>query len=214
MANRSELLNDSEQAMRLMLDGRLSTSWTAIPAIVTSVNLAKMTLEAQPAIQGVVTDENGAEQLVNLPVLVDVPITYPSAGGFTITFPITPGDEVLIIFSSRCIDAWWQSGEVSRPMEARMHDLSDGFAIPGPKSQPKVISGISSANLQIRKNDGTSYIEITPAGKINLVAPAGVEITGNLKVSGTVIGGPLNTSLTTHVHSGVTTGGGSTTGPV
>jgi hypothetical protein len=164
--DRAQLLNDAEEAMRLVLDGRQSCIWTAMPGIVQSVDRSAMTCEVQPAIQGTVEDETGATQSVNLPLLVDVPIVFPSAGGFTITMPLAVGDEVLVIFASRCIDAWWQSSGVQRPMEMRMHDLSDGFAIPGPHSKPKVISGISATDLEIRNNAGTTYLSITSGGKI------------------------------------------------
>lgn len=208
MGNRDQLLNDQEEAMRVVLDGRQSGLWTAMPCIVTSVDFTAMTLEAQPAIQGVVEDENGVKRLVNLPVLVDVPIVFPSAGGFTITLPIAVGDEVLVVFASRCIDAWWQSGGINKPAEARMHDLSDGFAIPGPRSQPNVITGISSTGAQIRNDAGSTYIEIAADGKIKLVAPTGIEVTGDLEVTGKISAtvdvevpvGPLKVSLLTHTH--------------
>jgi len=223
--DRSQLLNDPEQALRLALDGRQSTMWTALPCIVQSVDLSAMTIEAQPTIQGTVFNEDGSTQSVNLPLLVDVPIVFPSAGGFTITLPIKVDDEVLVVFASRCIDAWWQSGGVQRPMEARMHDLSDGFAIPGPKSQPKKISGISSTGAQIRNDAGTTYIEIAADGKIKLVSPSEIDVTGNFKVTGaltvtgtiaatsTVTGNTATTpiSLTTHTHISATPG--NPTGP-
>lgn len=195
MSDRAQLYNDAEEAQRLVLDGRQATIWTAIPGIVQSVNFSAMTVEVQPSIQGTIENENGTIQSVNLPLLVDVPIVFPSAGGFTITFPIVVGDEVLVVFSSRCIDAWWQSGGIQRPMEARMHDLSDGFAIPGPRSQPRVVPGISNSAMQIRNDAGTSYIEIDDDGKINLVSPSEVnltapivKVTGGLIIDGTVTG--------------------------
>lgn len=222
MANRAELLNDGEEAQRLILDGRQSRMWTALPGIILSVDLEAMTCVVQPAIQGTVEDENGALRLVDLPQLADVPIVFPSAGGFTITMPIAAGDEVLVVFASRCIDAWWQLGAnddgVSlgrRPMEARMHDLSDGFALPGPRSQPRVIDDISSDSVQIRNDEGTAYVEITADGKIRLVSGEGIEVDGDLSVTGDietdgaieaggdVVGGALTApiSLTTHVHT-------------
>lgn len=163
---RDQLLNDPEQAQRLILDGRLSGLWTAMPCIVDKVDLAAMTIEAQPAIQGTVEDETGATTPVNLPLLVDVPIVFPSAGGFALTFPIAVGDEVLVVFAARCIDAWWQSGGIQRPMEMRMHDLSDGFAIPGPKSQPNVLGVISATDVELRNAAGTAFISIGADGKI------------------------------------------------
>lgn len=209
--DRRGLLNDPEETQRLILDGRQSTMWSAMPAIVTKVNLVAMTIECQPAIQGTITDENNVTTYVNLPKLVDVPIVFPSAGGFTITFPIAIDDEVLVVFASRCIDAWWQSGGIGKPIEARMHDLSDGFAMPGPKSQPNVLPGISSTDLQIRNKAGTSFISLKANGNVQITAPT-VNITGNLVVSGEVTG--ALTPLSTHVHGGVTAGGASTGVPI
>lgn len=193
--------------------------WTAMPGIVEAVDFSTMTCTVQPAIQGIITDQNGKDTFVNLPLLVMVPIVFPSAGGFTITMPLKINDEVLVVFSSRCIDSWWQSGGIQVPAEQRMHDLSDGFCIPGPKSVPHKISNISSTALQIRNNAGTSYVEISATGQINLVSTTKVtmtapevDLTGNLIVTGDVVA--LGVSLTTHIHSGVTTGPGDSGPPV
>jgi hypothetical protein len=226
--NVDQILNDKETALRYALDGRQAQIWTAMPAIVTKVNLTAMTLECQPAIKGVQSNEDGSTTYVNLPVLLDVPICFPSAGGFTLTLPIAIGDEVLVIIANRCIDGWWQLGGIQVPIESRMHDLSDGFAIPGPRSQPRVVLNISATNAQLRNDAGTTYIEITPTGKINLVAPSGIGLTGPLTLTGalavtgaiTATGEVTAKSLTTpvalstHIHSGVTTGSGDTGAPV
>lgn len=164
--DRAQLLNDAEEAMRLALDGRQSCIWTALPGIIQSVDFDAMTCEVQPAIKGSIEDENGAIELVNLPLLTDVPICFPNSNGFILTFPLAAGDEVLVVMASRCIDAWWQSGGVQKPMEARMHDLSDGFAIPGPRSQARLIDGISSSEVQLRNAAGTVYLSLTAGGKI------------------------------------------------
>lgn len=177
--------------MRLVLDGRQSSMWTAMPAIVQSVDFDAMTCEVQPAIQGTIEDENGNRQSVNLPLLVDVPICFPNAGGFILTFPMASGDEVLVVMASRCIDAWWQSGGIQRPMEARMHDLSDGFAIPGPRSQPRVIDSISSTEVQLRNSAGDTYLSITPGGKIGFK-----NASTDLKTILTGLESALNTFLT------------------
>lgn len=161
MIDRSQLLNDAETSIRLAMDGRQATIWTAIPCIVESVNLTAMTLEAQPAIKGTIQLEDGTVESVDLPLLGDVPICFPSGGGFTLTFPIEAGDEVLVVFASRCIDSWWQSGGIGKPLELRMHDLSDGFAIPGPKSIPNVLPIISSSSAQLRNRLGTTYIQVS-----------------------------------------------------
>lgn len=209
--NAVQLLNDNEEAMRQVLSGWQVGMWTALPGIVLSVNMAAMTCEVQPTIQAVVQNENNELVQTDLPPFPNVPIVFPSAGGFSITFPVAVGDEVLVVFSSRCIDAWWQLGGVQQAMEARMNDLSDGFAIPGPRSQPRVLSGISTTALQIRNDANTARIEIAANGAITIVSPTGVAITGNLVVSGQVTAGSI--PLSTHKHTGVTTGAGVTGGP-
>jgi Phage protein Gp138 N-terminal domain len=173
MEDPRQYLNDQEEGMRLAMEGKQAGVWTAMPAIVTSVNLEKMTLDATIAIQGRYENPDGSISWVNIQPIQDVPICFPSGGGFTITMPIAVDDEVLLVFAARCIDAWWQSGGTGNlPMEYRMHDLSDGFAIPGPKSIPKTISGISATDLQIRNNAGTTYLSITAAGKIGFTNAA------------------------------------------
>ena len=221
MASRSEILNDEQEALRLAMDGRLSSVWTAMPGIVESVDLSAMTISVQPAIQGQIQKPDGSYEYVNLPLLVDVPIVFPRAGGFILTLPIKAGDEVLVVFASRCIDSWWQSGSVGVPMEYRMHDLSDGFAIPGPSSQPKKVSSISSSAAQLRNEAGDIFLEIGASGVKIKAATTTIEgnlvVTGNVtavNVTGTtgVVSG--SQAFNTHRHNGVSTGSGTSGTPV
>jgi predicted transcriptional regulator len=132
-----------------------------------------------------------------------------------LTFPVKAGDEVLIVFASRCIDSWWQSGGVQVPIEERMHDLSDGFAILSPTSQPKKLSSVSTSNAQLRTESGGTYIEVTPNGKIRLIAEAEIELAApSIKINGAVtqVGGVNidGKAFGTHQHSDPQ---GGTTGP-
>lgn len=197
MASRTEILNDEQEALRLAMDGRLSSVWTALPGIIQKVDYEKRTCEVQPSIQGRTQNSDGSYQFVNLPLLVDVPIVMPSAGGFTLSLPIKADDEVLVVFASRCIDSWWQSGGVGIPMEHRMHDLSDGFAIPGPRSQAKT-TPLHATNARLTSDDGATYVELTPT----TIKMKAVTITaeGNLVVTGNVTA--VNVSGTTGVSSG------------
>lgn len=216
---RTERLNDIEESLRLALEAERAGIWTALPAIVVAANLAAQTVSAQPTIQGTITGPDGVARNVNLPLLVDVPIVWPRAGGFALTFPVAAGDEVLIVFASRCIDSWWQSGGIGAPAEVRMHDLSDGFAILAPTSQPKRLGGVSSSNVQLRDSAGSTFVEITPSGAVNIVAATSINLTApSIKFHGEVQqdGGALvSNGITygTHKHTGVQTGGGTSGGP-
>lgn len=174
-----ERINEPEEAQRAALDGRQARIRTAMPGIVTAVDLARQTVSVQPAIQGQQDFPDGSTESVNLPMLVDVPIVWPRAGGFALTFPVKTGDEVLVVFGDRCIDSWWQSGGIGAPLEPRMHDLSDAFAILAPASQPKAqaLPAVSSTSVQLRNLAGTAYIEITEDGDINMVSPRDVKTT-------------------------------------
>lgn len=173
-----------------------------MPGVVKSFNAAKMTATVQLAILARVraADKKGSVSWVKIPLLTDCPVIFPSGGGFTLTFPIDPGDECLVSFSARCIDAWWQNGgEDNQQVDLRMHDLSDGFVTVGPRSQKRLLSPAPSASdAVLRKDDNTvrivlkaSTIEIVAPTQVSVVAPAiildgNVTVTGDLQVDGTV----------------------------
>lgn len=152
----------------------------AIPGIIQAFDPIAQTVTVQPAIRERIQQPDLTAQWMSIPLLVDVPIVTPRAGGFALTLPIRSGDECLVVFGDMCMDAWWQNGGVQNQAEKRRHDLSDGFAILGPWSQPRVLPNYSTTAAQLRTDDGTTYISLQP-GEIDLVA-------ATVKVNGTVIG--------------------------
>ena len=149
-----------------------------MPGIIQSFSASSVTATVQMAIKGIVQDQTGKSQFVNLPLLVDVPVFFPRGGNCTLTFPVAKNDECLVVFASRCVDGWFQSGGVQAPVQPRMHSMSDGFALVGFFIQATKISGISTTTAQLRSNDGSTYVEIDPTGKIvNVVAPGGMTLT-------------------------------------
>lgn len=188
----------------------------SLPGIVQSFDPATCTCTIQPAIAGQGVDEKGQIQSAPLPLLTDVPVIFPRGGGCTITFPVKAGDECLVVFSDRCIDFWWQNGGVQEPVDPRQHDLSDAFAFVGPQSQAQKISGISTTSVQVRTDDGSSFIELMQGGNVNITTPL-LTVNGNVQVNGTVTSTgdqvAKGISQTGHVHSGVQSGSSQTGGP-
>lgn len=221
-----------------VFEGFQTSLWTAMPGIIVSFDPAKRVAIIQPAIQGQRTLPDGSKVWVTLPLLLDCPVFFPGGGGFALTFPIAAGDECLVVFGSRCIDNWWQNGcppdagglpQPQEQAELRMHDLSDGFAFVGVSSVPKVIPAISTTKTQLRNDAGTTYVELDPAGNVNVVATGNVTANAggaaNITASGdvTVTGANINLNGTlkingapylAHHHSGVATGAGTTGGVV
>lgn len=180
---RIQRTNSLMEAMIAAQAGQEAGIWTALPGIVQSFDPVKMTVVVLPAVQCQFQDQSGAWVWVTLPLLGDVPIVFPNGGGFTMTFPIKPNDEVLVIFSSRCIDQWWKSGGVQIQPELRMHSLSDGFALPGPRSQPRVLESISTQSVQLRADDGETFIELDESQTVTIRAPGGVNISTDASVN-------------------------------
>ena len=201
----NELMQDPTHNDLEGFSAKQATIWTALPGIINSVDLVAMTCTVMPAIQGINYKPNKDALLyasnVNMPLLLDCPLVFQSAGGCTITLPVQRGDECTVIFYSRCMDGWYELGAfedntiVPRPqLEIRMHDLSDGCVIVGQKSKKTVIPNVSTTELQVRSNDGKSIISIHPTthvititsdSSLDIVVPE-TNITGNVNISGTL----------------------------
>lgn len=185
-----ERLNDPIVGLSVALSGWQSKIWTATPGIIQSFDPDAMTCTVQPATQGQVRDEQGNITSTDLPLLLDCPVQFPAGGGCTLTFPVAEDDECLVVFSSRCIDAWWQSGGIQVQAELRMHDMSDGFAILGFRSQPRVIEGISGTAAQLRTDDGAAFVEVDSTShviNISTTAPINVTSTASANVTAPII---------------------------
>ncbi|WHS97779.1 MAG: hypothetical protein LZT29_00656 [Pantoea stewartii] len=209
-------IGSSEHMSSQLYNTIFSMLRVSLPGIVQSFDPVTCTCTVQPAIAGQGVDEKGQSQSAPLPLLTDVPVIFPRGGGCTITFPVKAGDECLVVFSDRCIDFWWQNGGVQEPVDPRQHDLSDAFAFIGPQSQAQKISGISTTSVQVRTDDGSSFIELMQGGNVNITTPL-LTVNGNVQVNGAVksTGDQVakGISQTGHVHSGVQSGSSQTGGP-
>ena len=197
--SRAEREGSRETPYRDMLAASRLDTHTALPGIIQSFDAARMTCTVQPAIRGAVVLPSGQAQAVDLPLLVDCPVVFPGGGGYILTYPLKSGDECLVVFAERCIDAWWQSGGVQAAAEYRLHDLSDGFVIPGPRSQPHVVTnGVGMTGAELRTDSGTTVLRLK-GSEIEVVAPGGMTFdTPTLTVTGDVISGGI--SYLGHVH--------------
>ena len=186
--DRRERFSDLPNSFLAALVGWQAEIYTSCPGIVQSVDYDNDTCVVQPAIQALFTSPvDGSQKWITMPVLVDCPILLLGGGGVTLTFPFAEGDECLIHFSQRCIDAWWQSGGVQPQALLRMHDLSDGFVIPGFRSQPRKMT-FNSTTAQLRTDDGNAYVEVDPVThNVNVVTTGNVNVTatGNVNVTAT-----------------------------
>lgn len=223
--NQRERLDDFSTSLLAAFSGMQANLWTALPGIVSSYNAEQGTCVIVPAVRARIQAQDGSYSWVQLSPLVDVPVVFMGGGAGVLTFPIAAGDEALVIFASRCIDGWWQNGGVQIPPEIRMHDPSDGFAIIGPRSLARSLANVSTTATQLRSLDGSTYVELAAGQIVNIVAPGGVNINGLVidssgnvttpgKVTATGEGTFSGIPVSTHLHTGVTSGGDNTGAPI
>jgi hypothetical protein len=163
---------DEQETLRRQLEAFQSGLWTAMPVIMKKHNSDANTVGVQPAIKLAHAQPDGQLKWLQIPELHDLPIQYYGGGGATIVPPMKEGDEGLVVFASRTMDKWWQQGGVQEQTEARMHDLSDGWFLPGGRSQPRKLKDINPNEWQLRTDDGKTHLSLDPAsGKFSLKAP-------------------------------------------
>lgn len=88
------------------------------------------TLSCKPVTTRVVNGES-----VELPLFIEVPPVFMHGGSSYIAMPVAVGDYCLLMITERCYDAWYFGDNFVPPMEMRMHDYSDGFALCGIKNE-------------------------------------------------------------------------------
>ncbi len=161
---------------------------TAMPGIVQSYNASTNTASVQPAFKRTYAEPNDTpafgtpeEELVDLPIINNVPVCFPRAGQAAITFPLKPQDTVLLIFAQRSIDKWKNLGGNIAPDDPRTHALSDAIAIPGvyPSSNPVLVDPDNLvirhvlAKITVKKDAlelaaGAGLITVNKAGKVTV----------------------------------------------
>lgn len=87
--------------------------------------------------------------IASYPVLVDCPVFTLQGGGGAVQMPISAGDQCIVLFSDRNIDAWFKTGSESAPLNGRAHDLSDGIALVGLNSLTSSLANYETGKLRI-----------------------------------------------------------------
>ncbi|WP_186068007.1 Gp138 family membrane-puncturing spike protein [Burkholderia gladioli] len=181
--DRRERTDDELEALKHAIGSRLTEVYTALPGTVESFDPVAMTVVVQLGTKDSIRNEDGTVSTSPFPLLTDCPVVWQGGGGVTATFPIGAGDECLVVFASRCIDAWWQSGGVQEQAEPRTHSLADGFALVGVRSQPRVLANVSTTSAQLRSDDGATFIDLNPTAQtVKIVAPGGFEVVAPTQV--------------------------------
>lgn len=203
-------------ALRSVFRKMMQATDSMLPARVLSYDRATNTATVQPNIALLTT--SGAK--VARAQVAKVPVLALGGGGFTVNFPLQPGDHGWIESSDRDISLFLQGMEADvQPNTLRMHSFEDGRFIPDVFGAFD-FSSVADDAMTIQNQDGTVRVEISP-NKILMVAPD-VQIdtdqltvngpstfNGNVETFGTLENNGVNVG-STHTHGGVQTGAGNT----
>jgi Phage protein Gp138 N-terminal domain len=163
----------------------------AFPARVESYDSSHQTVDVKPLIAEFYTEDDDSITQVQPGVITAVPLMFPGAGGFRVTFPVNVGDTVLCVVADRSIDNWSQFGGPQAPGDQRRHNRSDAIAIPGLHAANASWAGASTSAITIGRDGGTADAAAL-ASKVH----AALE--------------DLKTKFNSHTHPGVTSGGSAT----
>lgn len=118
------------EALDRWFQHRMLDVHTAMPCEVLAYDAAAQTVDVRPQVRRYVLDSEGARTAEDLPDLYGVPVAFPRAGGFHMSFPIAAGDYVLVLFAEEPTQAWRSKARQVSPGLLDRHGLNGPFAIP------------------------------------------------------------------------------------
>lgn len=197
------MIEELHDTIGLGVEFALADVHTIVVAKITVVNIN--TISCVPVINRVVKGES-----IKLPELIEVPPVILQGGGSYIAEPIKPGDYCLVLISERCYDAWYAGSDFVSPLEMRMHDYSDGFALCGINPLANVIATPKQNRMMNGNTDHVGDLNLTGNVTVsgNLTVGGDINCAGRLTVASATIGG---INFGTHKHKGDS--GGDTGGP-
>jgi hypothetical protein len=140
---------------------RLADVHVMLPGKIQSYDATTQTADVEPMIKRFQEGADGETIDEAYPVIPNVPVVFPRAGGYKITFPVEPGDFCMLKFCESSIDVY-QSGSGDRPASPdvfQRFDLTDAVAILGWYPSGASLSQTDGDDLVMGK-DGGAVIHI------------------------------------------------------
>ncbi|OAJ35358.1 Gp138 family membrane-puncturing spike protein [Piscirickettsia salmonis] len=164
------MTNTLEQVLHAALESRLCDVHTSIPGRIASYDAKTQKANIQPVIKKKLRDGRS----FSMPVITDIPVMFPSAGGGLLSFPAKQGDTGLLFFCERSIDQWMTgNNDEAEPLGNHKHNYTDAVFIPGLYPYSKTLNA-DPINTEL-KFSGNQII-LKPDGSIVINAPKSVTI--------------------------------------
>lgn len=119
------------------------------------------TAKLQPATQAVQRMPDGTTQFLTLSEIPDVPVHFMGGNGITTTYGLKKGNEGFIVPAALGIDGWHQQGGIQSPGDVRQQRIGDSFFVPGLRSDPNKLMGVSPEAHETRTDDKQSLHSVS-----------------------------------------------------
>lgn len=146
------------EVMRAVIAAELREVHTTLPGVVTAYDPVTQRAHVQPVIRAVEPDGTFADR----PVIPHVPVRFPYGKGFTLIWPLEPGDHVDLHFVDDDPSAWRNTGQMSDPLFLARHGMF-AYATPGCRpdgKNPNADGAASATRLVIGREGGSLQIRI------------------------------------------------------
>lgn len=181
--NEESRFENLTEALSFIFEQQMKGIYTCLPGVVVSYNAATKRAKITPAIKRLLT----TGEALDLPDVVDVPICFPTGGGFSLLFPVKAGDACLLMFSQRGIENFKLTYAAEKPDEG-LFALNDAIAIMG--FGPLSLTPASATGASLQSDDGANFVTVE-SGKVTIettgeviVNCASAEINANTLING------------------------------
>jgi len=171
-----------DKVIQSFIDKSLYQTHTCLPGIIESIDMATKKADIRVAIKTRNIQEQKAKEL---PLLVDVPVTFFQTSNTIISVPVKKGDDCLVLFNERSLDIWKTNTvtnieqRIVDPKDPRKNNLSDGFCIPIAKPIGTGLTG-DTDKIKVAYTE-QNQLTIDEAGHLKYINADGsiFEINGN-----------------------------------
>lgn len=199
------------EVLRNAFSSQLEGIELSLPGRIERYDASTQQIDAQVLIKKAHEDEEGNQVVERVPVICNVPVLFPSGGGFRLTLPLAVGDPVTLIFSASSLDKWSAQGGEVDPMNTNRFSLADCFAFPGGRDFAHPLASAPTSSMSIGK-DGGPTIEIT-ASQIQAGGTSQLATKADIDALASYINGTLAFATTCPAGAGSTTPGATSPPP-
>ena len=148
---------DIDDVIQIITDAQRRDLHTCMPGQVVTYYPATQTADIQPLVRAPRADGSGYE---DHPILPHVPVRWFSCGPFVIVGFLHAGDVVDVHFTSADASGWRSSGQVSDPLDTRMHAMSSAFCTPGARAAADTLHAPTTDELVIGVDNDDQQVVI------------------------------------------------------